>query len=145
MPADGLRHLELAAKLASGAVWLSVGTRPDVHGKAFSAHAHWLLGHQDEALAACREAITLARAIDHPYCQAVALAYGSITHQVLRDLPELRSMVDELRRLCDRYGFAYYREWALISAGHATRTLRERRGSYFRHAPYSTTHPKGTT
>ena len=117
MPADGLRHLELAAKLASGAVLLSVGTRPDVHGKAFSAHAHWLLGHEDEALAACREAITLARSIDHPYSQAVALAYGSITHQVRRDLPELRSMVDELRRLCDRYDFAYYREWALILDG----------------------------
>jgi DNA-binding SARP family transcriptional activator len=117
MPADGLRHLELAAKLASGAVLLSVGTRPDVHGKAFSAHAHWLLGHEDKALAACREAITLARAIDHPYSQAVALAYGAITHQVRRDLPELRSMVDELRRLCDRYDFAYYREWALILDG----------------------------
>ena len=35
--------------------------------------------------------------IHHPYSQAVALAYGSITHQVRRDLPELRSMVDELR------------------------------------------------
>ncbi len=117
MPADGLRHLELAAKLASGAVWLSFGTRPDVHGKAFSAHAHWLLGHDDDALAACREAITLARAIGHPYSQAVALAYGSITHQVRRDLPELRSMVDDLRQLCDRYDLAYYREWALILDG----------------------------
>ena len=117
MPADGLRHLELAAKLASGDVLLSVGTRPDVHGKAFSAHAHWLLGHEDEALAACRAAITLARAIGHPYSQAVALAYGSITHQVRRDLPELRSMVDELRQLCDRYDFAYYREWVLILDG----------------------------
>ena len=117
MPADGLRHLELAAKLAGGAVWLSFGTRPDVHGKAFSAHAHWLLGHEDEALAACREAITLARAIDHPYSQALALAYGCITHQMRRDLPELRNAVDELRRLCDRYDFAYYREWALILDG----------------------------
>jgi DNA-binding SARP family transcriptional activator len=117
MPADGLRHLELAAKLASGAVWLSVGTRPDVHGKAFSAHAHWLLGHQGEALAACGEAVTLARAIDHPYSQAVALAYASITHQMRHDLPELRKTVGELRRLCERYDFAYYREWALILDG----------------------------
>ena len=117
MPADGLRHLELAARLAGGAVWLSFGTRPDVHGKAFAAHAHWLLGQQDEALAACCEAITLARAIDHPYSQALALAYACITHQMRHDLPELRNAVDELRRLCDRYGFAYYREWALILDG----------------------------
>src|SRR5262249_40725572 len=58
MPADGLRHFELAVRLASGAVWLSLGTRPDVHGTAFAAHAHWLLGHQHEALATCRDAIT---------------------------------------------------------------------------------------
>jgi tetratricopeptide (TPR) repeat protein len=117
MLADGLRHLELAAKLANGAVWLSFGTRPDVHGKAFSAHAHWLLGGGDDALAACREAIALARAIDHPYCLAVALAYGGITHQMRDDLPELRKTVDDLRQLCDRYDFAYYREWALILDG----------------------------
>lgn len=34
-----------------------------------------------------------------------------------RDLPELRSAVDELLPLCDRYDFAYYREWALIADG----------------------------
>ncbi len=116
-PAEGLSHLELAAKLASGAVWLSVGTRPDVHGMAWAAHAHWLLGRDDEALGACREAIRLARAIDHPYSQAVALAYGAITHQMRHDLPELRATIDELRQLCDRHDFAYYREWVLILDG----------------------------
>ena len=116
-PAEGLRHLELAAQLASGAVWLSVGTRSDVQGTAFAAHAHWLLGHDAEALSARHDAIKLARAIDHPYCLAVALAYGSITHQMRHDLPELREMVGELRELCDRYGFAYYREWGLILDG----------------------------
>jgi DNA-binding SARP family transcriptional activator/tetratricopeptide (TPR) repeat protein len=117
MLADGLRHFELAGKLAGGDVWLSFGTRPDVHGTAFAAHAHWLLGHQDEALAACREAITLAQAIDHPYSQALALAYACVTHQMRCDLPELRNAVDELRHLCDRYDFAYYSEWALILDG----------------------------
>ena len=117
MPAEGLRHLELAANLASGAVLLSVGTRPDVHGTAWAAHAHWLLGHDDEALSACSDAIKLARAIDHPYSLAVALAYGGITHQMRHDLPELRDTVSELRELCERYGFAYYRDWALILDG----------------------------
>jgi hypothetical protein len=74
-PAEGLRHLELAAKLASGADSLSVGTRPDVHAMAWSAHALWLLGREDDALSACVEAIKLARAINHPYSLAVALAY----------------------------------------------------------------------
>jgi predicted ATPase len=116
-PAAGLRHLGLAARLPGAAVWLSVGTRSDVHGTAFSAHAHWLLGRDREALAACREAIELARAIDEPYSLAVALAYGGITHQMRHDLPELRETIAELRALCDRFDFAYYREWALILDG----------------------------
>ena len=44
----------------------------------------------------------------------MALAYGCITHQMRHDVPGLRGTVEELRDLCDRYGFAYYREWALI-------------------------------
>jgi hypothetical protein len=117
MPAEGLDHLGLAVKLTGGAVWLSIGTRPDVHGRAYAAHAHWLLGHDDDALDACREAIRLARAIDHPYSQAVALAYAGITHQIRHDLSELSDTVHDLRRLCDRYDFAYYREWVLILDG----------------------------
>jgi DNA-binding SARP family transcriptional activator/tetratricopeptide (TPR) repeat protein len=117
MPAEGVRHLELAARLASGAESLSIGTRPDVHGTAWAAHAHWLLGNDDDALSACRGAIRLARSIDHPFCLAVALAYGSITYQMRGDMAELRSAVAELRELCGRYGFAYYREWALILDG----------------------------
>ncbi len=116
-PAEGLRHLDLAAKMAGGAVWLSIGTRSDVHGTAWAAHAHWLLGQDDDAVRACREAIRLARAIEDPYSQAVALAYAAITHQMRHDLPELRNTVDELRQLCDRHDFAYYREWALILDG----------------------------
>jgi DNA-binding SARP family transcriptional activator/tetratricopeptide (TPR) repeat protein len=117
MPAEGVRHLELAARLTSGAESLSIGTRPDVHGTAWAAHAHWLLGNDDDALSACQEAIRLARSIDDTFCLAVALAYGSITYQMRGDMAELRNAVDELRELCDRYGFAYYREWALVLDG----------------------------
>jgi DNA-binding SARP family transcriptional activator len=117
MPAKALHHLELAATLTSGDLSLSVGTRPEVHSMAWAAHVHWLLGHDDDARTSCLEAIKLARAIDHPYSLAVALAYGSITHQMRHDMPELRDTVGVLRELCDRYGFAYYREWGLILDG----------------------------
>ncbi len=121
MLAEGLRHLELAAELASGAMSLTVGTRPDVHVMAWAAHAHWLLGRDDDAVASCHGAIKLARAIDHPYSLAVALAYGSITHQMRHDMSELTDTVAELRELCERYGFAYYREWGLILDGWSSR------------------------
>ena len=117
MPAEGLRHLELAVKLAGNSVWLSTGTRADVQGSAWAAHAHWLLGHDAEARSAGREAIKLARLIDHPYCLAVSLAYGSITHQMCGNLAGLRQTAGELRELCNRYDFAYYREWGLILDG----------------------------
>jgi len=114
MPADALRHLAVAAR---GALSLVIGTRADVHGTAWSAHAHWLLGDGDKALSSCQEAIELARAIGHPYSLAVALAYGGITRQMRQETRELREYVGELRELCDRYGFGYYREWALVLDG----------------------------
>jgi DNA-binding SARP family transcriptional activator len=114
--AEGLRHLEFGAAHGAGPP-LSLGNRTDVHGRAFAAHAHWLLGHDDEALASCRDAIALARSIDNAYNLAVALAYGAVTHQMRGDTDELSSTVGELSELCGRYDFAYYREWALILSG----------------------------
>ncbi|MFG2000641.1 ATP-binding protein [Spirillospora sp. NPDC048911] len=118
-PAEALRHLRLGARLASGALVLSIGTRPDIHGTAWAAHVHWLLGHDDDAAASSAEAIELARAIGHPYTLAVALAYGCVTHQMRDDVARLGTTVAELRELCDRYDFAYYREWGLILDGWA--------------------------
>jgi DNA-binding SARP family transcriptional activator/tetratricopeptide (TPR) repeat protein len=116
-PAEAVRHLGLAVRLTSGAPSLSIGTRADVHGMAFAAHAHWLLGHDDEALASGQGALEVARAIDDPYNLAMALAYVSILHQLRDDRPGLRDTVAELSALCRRYDFAYYREWALILDG----------------------------
>jgi hypothetical protein len=61
------------------------------------------------ALAASRKAVALARAGGGPYNLAMALAYAGVTHQMRDNLPGLREAVGELRDLCDRYDFAYYR------------------------------------
>jgi DNA-binding SARP family transcriptional activator/tetratricopeptide (TPR) repeat protein len=116
MPAEGLSHLELAAELASDA-FLTVGNRPGIHAVAWAAHAHWLLGRDEDALASADRAIAMARAIGHPFNLALALAYAAVGDQMRRDLPRLRDTVGELRELCDRYHFAYYREWGLILDG----------------------------
>src|SRR5262249_30445206 len=73
----------------------------------------------DEALACCDRAIKTARALDEPYNLAVALAYGAVTDQMRGDVSRLRDTAGELRDLCDRYGFAYYREWGLVLDGWA--------------------------
>jgi hypothetical protein len=116
-PAEGLRHFELASELTAGAPMWTVGTRPDVHGRAWAAHAHWLLGDDAAAVLAATEAIALARAVGNPFNVAVALAYAGITHQLRGDRAALRPVVAELRGLCDRYEFAYYREWGMLLAG----------------------------
>jgi class 3 adenylate cyclase len=116
-PAEALRHLELAADLTDSPAWLITGVRPDLFGRVWGAQAHWLLGHDTEALSACHQAIKAARSIDQPFCLAVALGYSCITYQMCHDLPALRDAVGELRELCDRHGFAYYREWGLVLDG----------------------------
>ena len=115
-PDEAVEHFAQAA--ASGSTHsLSVGTRPDVHGRAFAAHAHWLLGDTAAARSSGREAVVMARTNDTPYSLAVALAYNAITQQLCGDLAEMDASVAELRELCSRYGFAYYREWGLVLAG----------------------------
>ena len=116
LPAEGLAHLELAAGLAAES-FLSIGVRADIHAAAWAAHAHWLLGHDEDALASADRAISTARAIQDPFNLALALAYGAVGDQMRGDLPRLRNTVGELRELCDRYDFAYYREWGLILDG----------------------------
>jgi DNA-binding SARP family transcriptional activator/tetratricopeptide (TPR) repeat protein len=112
-------HFDQAIDLSPEATSMIVGTRPEVHSQAWAAHAHWLLGHDDQARARCAEAITCARASNHPYTLAMALGYAAITHQLREDRSSLRDAVVELRDLCQRYEFAYYGEWALILGGWA--------------------------
>ncbi|MCZ4125378.1 hypothetical protein, partial [Streptomyces sp. H39-S7] len=104
-------------ELSQGTLSLVVGSRPEVHAQAFAAHACWLLGDDDQAALRCADAIARARAADHPYSVAIALAYAAITHQISGDRVAAVEVVAELGDLCRRHGFAYYSEWALIISG----------------------------
>jgi len=127
-PAEGLRDLEFAAGLGGGMELLSVGTRANMHATAWGAHAHWLLGDEESAVRAARQAVDMARAIGDPYNLAIALAYSAVTQQLRHDLPRLREDVTELRELCRRYEFGYYREWGLILDGWSTASTGDDRG-----------------
>ncbi len=116
-PDVAVRHLDLAYDLSLGAVSLAVGTRPEVHARAWSAHAWWLLGYDENAATACADSLERAREGDHPYTLAVALAYAGITAQLRNDTALLDETLTELTQLCRRYSFAYYSEWALVLSG----------------------------
>jgi hypothetical protein len=114
--AEAVHHLAVATDLGRE-VLLSVGTRVDVHARAWASHAHWLCGDDAAAQAGVREAIALSRSLDHPYSLAVSLGYAAVLWQMRDDRAELRRTVAELRELCARYGFGYYREWGTVLDG----------------------------
>ena len=115
--ADG--HFRMACELSGESDSLPIGTRTDVHAKARWAHARWLLGDEAGADTASAEAVHSARMLDHPYSLAVALSYAAVTHQLLGHQDRLAGLLVELTEVCDRYGFAYYRDWARILTGWA--------------------------
>jgi hypothetical protein len=53
------------------------------------------------------------------YSQALALAYAALLHQMRRDRASVRSCAEAVVSLCDRYGFAYYGDWARVLLGWA--------------------------
>lgn len=111
------RHFRLACELADDTDSLPIGTRTSVHARCWWAHALWLSGHGDEAKAASVQAVDQARHIAHPYSHVVALAYAAITDQMCDDTASLREVLAELSHLCERHGFAYYRDWATVLSG----------------------------
>ena len=116
-PGRAVGHFDLARDLSVGAMSLTVGTRPEVHAEAWSAHARWLLGDDEGAARARAESLARAREVHHPYTLAVALAYAAITHQMADEPDALDEVLDELTKLCARYDLAYYREWAVVLSG----------------------------
>jgi DNA-binding SARP family transcriptional activator len=114
---QSVRHFALAHELCYSEMPSVVGTRVEVHARAWSAHALWLLGRDEDALHWCDWAIARAEEVDHPYSLAVALAYAAITHQLLGDVERTSEYASRIREICDRYEFAYYGHWGLILAG----------------------------
>jgi DNA-binding SARP family transcriptional activator len=114
---QSLRHFALAHELCYDAAPALVGTRVEVHARAWSAHALWLLGRDEDALHWCDWATVRAEEVEHPYSLAVALAYAAITHQLRGDVDRTLESARRVREICDRYEFAYYGHWGLILAG----------------------------
>ena len=118
---QSLPHFALAHELCyEAAVPALVGTRVEVHARAWSAHALWHLGRDEEALHWCDWAIARAEEIGHPFSLAVALSYAAMTHQFRRDVPQTLEYARRVQEICARYDFAYYGNWAPILAGWCT-------------------------
>ncbi len=104
------------------------GASLPVFTPAFEAHALWLYGRCDRALASAARAVALAQDLDHPYSLVVAHAYVAALHHMRRDRRASLRHATAARDLCQRYGFAYYVHWGRLfgawaepGLGHATR------------------------
>jgi tetratricopeptide (TPR) repeat protein len=97
----------------------ALGSDLGVFANAWSSHTLWLLGEEKSAVARAEHAIVLARRRDHPYSEALALAYAALLHQMRRDAESVRRTAEAVVALCDRYAFAYYGDWAHVLRGWA--------------------------
>jgi DNA-binding SARP family transcriptional activator len=117
---QSLRHFALAHELCQDAAPSLFGTRLEVHARAWSAHALWLLGRDADALHWCEWANVRAQEVEHPFTLAVALAYAAITHQLRGDRERTAEFARRIQEICARYDFAYYGDWGLILDGWCT-------------------------
>jgi tetratricopeptide (TPR) repeat protein len=97
----------------------ALGSDLGVFANAWSSHTLWLLGDETAALDRASHAIALARRRNHPYSEALALAYLALLHQMRCDPESVRSTAEAVVALCDRYAFAYYGDWAHVLRGWA--------------------------
>ncbi|AIY00365.1 hypothetical protein ART_0766 [Arthrobacter sp. PAMC 25486] len=124
---EALVHFRLAFGQTPDGQSYILGTRIEVHARAWAAHAHWLAGDDDLALDCSAEAVDRATRAGHPYSLAVALAFRAVLLQLRTDRGDgaagererIAILAAELEELCARHNFAYYGHWGTILRGWA--------------------------
>jgi DNA-binding SARP family transcriptional activator len=79
---------------------------------AWYSHTLWLLGDERGALAHAEQGVALARQLEHVFSETLALAYAALLHQMRLDVAGVLSCAEAVKARCERYGFAYYGDWA---------------------------------
>jgi predicted ATPase len=92
---------------------------PGVACLCYSAWALWHLGHPEQALERSRQALELARSLEHPFSLAIALCLGAELHQFYLDEVAALDLAGEAVELCREQGFPFWEGTALILRGWA--------------------------
>jgi len=85
-----------------------------VHGRAWQAHALWLLGYPQSALLRALEAVGMANDLGQPFNQAMAATYLAMLQQLCADEATARASADKALALTTEYKTPYYRAWSSI-------------------------------
>src|SRR5262249_9981991 len=90
-----------------------------VLGRAWHAHALWLLGYAESAMLRVREAVQLAQDLGEPFNQALAATYLAMLQQLCADETTARASSQEALALTTEYRVPYYRTWSAILVNYA--------------------------
>lgn len=101
----------------SGPVEFRVGPNPGVVANAVSALFRWMAGFPDGALERMRDALVLARQLQHPPSIGFALHHANLLDFWRNDAQSIRARSDELRVLADDHDYPTWRALSLIFHG----------------------------
>jgi DNA-binding SARP family transcriptional activator/tetratricopeptide (TPR) repeat protein len=90
-----------------------------VHGRAWYAHALWLQGQVDTALAHGVEAMRIADELRQPFNQALAATYLALLQQLRSDPEMARTSAQRALAITTESRAPYYRAWSQILVCHA--------------------------
>jgi DNA-binding SARP family transcriptional activator len=118
--AEALEHFALLEEHTDVTEVSPLGFPVRVMGLGWRSHALALVGRSGEAVASATAAIELADELEHPFSRAIACGYAALAHRLLGDRERTAELAGEVREHCERYDFAYYREWGCILQGWAS-------------------------
>ncbi|HVY93760.1 MAG TPA: AAA family ATPase [Bryobacteraceae bacterium] len=101
------------------ALALFAGPDLGVFCRAYMAHLAWSNAQPDEGRGYADQAIASARAMSHPFSEAIALSYASLLEAFRGDTAAGLARGREAVALCTRHGFVYYLAMANIVTGWA--------------------------
>ncbi|MFG3595376.1 AAA family ATPase [Bradyrhizobium sp. RDI18] len=93
----------------------------------------WPLGFPEQALAAAREAVSMARELSHPFSLVLALVFAAMIYQHRREAEPAREQAEAAVAVCAEHGIAphleaagrIFRGWAIAVRGQAVEGIAE--------------------
>lgn len=95
------------------------GQDPGVMAMPFASFCHWFLGRPERALALSRDSLALAQAVGHPYTTALAHAYATLLHQMMRDYRRALELAEDTVAIATEQAFPLWRGFGAVSRARA--------------------------
>jgi DNA-binding SARP family transcriptional activator len=89
------------------------------HGRVWYAHALWMQGRVDSALARALEGVRIADELGQPFNQAIAATYFALLQQLRGDFETARAQAAKALAVTTESRAPYYRAWSEILVRHS--------------------------